>query len=186
MHNNFRGSIDSQTAPQFHFPKHSLLDRVYSPATTRCSTPTTNVPPDSSQRSRWRNPDRYKPRTVAALSSLRRSPASSPRATPRSRRSLRPFSTRSEPILLIVFIVLIFAHRGITDALERATYLKQLNLDAAARLGRDWQNFPVPPTPVEFRDHATAKDLDLLARRPCSNSSTQRSRRAGGNGSPTG
>ncbi|MGI9241603.1 MAG: MutS-related protein, partial [Verrucomicrobiales bacterium] len=66
------------------------------------------------------------------------------------------------PILLIVFIGLIFGHRRISDALDRAKHLKQLNLDAAARLGRDWEHFPTPPTPVEFRDHSTAKDLDLF------------------------
>ncbi len=66
------------------------------------------------------------------------------------------------PILLAVFVALIFGHRRISDRLERARYLKQLNLDAAARLRRDWDHFPVPPTPVGFRDHATAKDTRPL------------------------
>ena len=66
------------------------------------------------------------------------------------------------PILLIVFFGLVIAHRRISEAIERATHLKQLNLDACARLDRRWDDFPVPPTPVEFKDHPTARDLDLF------------------------
>ena len=66
------------------------------------------------------------------------------------------------PILLVLFVVLVFAHRRITDALDRAKHLRQSNEEAVARLRRDWENFPVPTTPLEFENHATAKDLDLF------------------------
>jgi len=68
------------------------------------------------------------------------------------------------PLLLIAFIVLIFAHRRITDGLDRSKHLTQLNQSSIARLHRDWENFPVPPTPVEFKNHATARDLDLFGK----------------------
>ena len=66
------------------------------------------------------------------------------------------------PILIVVFIGLVIAHRRITDDLERLKHLKELNTHAAARLHRNWDECPVPPTPVEFKGHATAKDLDLF------------------------
>jgi hypothetical protein len=66
------------------------------------------------------------------------------------------------PILLVGFFFLVLHHRRITEQLDRATHLKRLNQNAVARIGRRWAELPVPPTPVEFEDHPTAKDLDLF------------------------
>ena len=66
------------------------------------------------------------------------------------------------PLLLVVFFVLVLLHRRITDELDCAKHLEQVNHCAIARLQREWGNFPVPPTPPEFKNHATARDLDLF------------------------
>ena len=67
-------------------------------------------------------------------------------------------------LLLPVFVAVVLSHRKVSETIERAEYLKQLNTESIARLSRDWDNFPVPPTPVEFKDHPTARDLDLFGK----------------------
>ncbi|MEM7383398.1 MAG: hypothetical protein AAF514_00510 [Verrucomicrobiota bacterium] len=64
--------------------------------------------------------------------------------------------------LFLVFGWLVLAHRGLLDRLDQARHIAGLNRAGLARLDRDWEGLPLPPTPGKHEDHPLGRDLDLF------------------------
>jgi hypothetical protein len=62
----------------------------------------------------------------------------------------------------VVFVWLVVRHRHAANARLRAQILRDINLDALARISRDWDNLSESDLPVVPADHPFAADLDIV------------------------
>ena len=67
-------------------------------------------------------------------------------------------------LCFVGFGVLVIKHRRVAKEENRNRVLKELNEQAIHRLGRDWDEFPVPKSPEQYRNLPTARDLDVFGK----------------------
>jgi hypothetical protein len=65
-------------------------------------------------------------------------------------------------VSFIGFIALVWMHRRTAGRVRYYEEIRKLNLEAAARLRRDWANLPAPIVEPPSKDHPYAGDLDVF------------------------
>lgn len=64
--------------------------------------------------------------------------------------------------LVILFIVIVFRHQAVEEALSHARAMTNLNAEGKARVSRDWKALPNRLAPLEPLNGMLARDLDLF------------------------
>jgi MutS domain V len=64
--------------------------------------------------------------------------------------------------LVILFIVIVFRHQAVEEALSHARAMTNLNAEGTARVSRDWKALPNRLAPLEPLNGMLARDLDLF------------------------
>ncbi|MCK5649792.1 MAG: hypothetical protein KAJ42_00375 [Gemmatimonadetes bacterium] len=78
--------------------------------------------------------------------------------------TLQPQLRLAALVAVLLFVCLVFLHRGIKAAELWHLTLRDLNQEGLARLARDWEAMPVPPGMTPPPDHPYAADLGLVGK----------------------
>jgi len=76
--------------------------------------------------------------------------------------TLRGYLILAAIVSSIGFIALVWMHRRTAGRLRYSDELRKLNLEAGARLRRDWANLPASTVEPPPKDHPYAEDLDVF------------------------